>query len=206
METSEVQLERIARAAIKILYDGLNTEIAAQNSTWGATANWWDDASFWTSIGQETRSITVETIQADNFYVGHVPSLIDAPIDRYPNVCALAYSGDIIPSTDDWSEQYAVMLAVEIMVKAECDATKPDQAADRLAAELVNARTHRTLAAVKKVLEADRNFKQLVPRVSNTPNEVVTNVFVRREERGHGPRWFWQGARLDFRIQQWVHY
>lgn len=204
MLMDEVQLERVARAAIKVLYDGLNTEIGVQNNTWADSDAWWDDSTFWTSIGQADREITVETISNGNFYVGHNPSLIDAPIDRYPNVAAMAYQGDVIPSTDDHQDQYALNLAIEIMCKAECTAERPDQEADRIAAELVNARVHRTLAAAKKVLQADRNFKGLVPKTANTPNEIVTNVFVRHEEKGRGPRWFWQGARLDFRIQQWV--
>jgi hypothetical protein len=205
---TEVQLERVARAAIKILYDGLNTEIAAQNTAFDATANWWDEGTFWASIGQDARMITVETIADGNFYVGHVPSLIDAPLDRYPNVAAMAYNAAPMPSTDDHMDQFQLSLAVEIMCRGESTSDKPDQQADRIAAELVNARTQRTMNAVRNVLaaSANRNLKGLVPKPGNTPTQTVTNVFVRHEEKGRGPRWLWQGARLEYHILTWVAY
>ncbi len=210
MDMSEIQLERLTRAAILLLADsssGINSEISNQNTAWGGGGDL-DDPQFWTALNQTDPEAQVEEIELENFYPGHVPSLIDAPIDKYPNLAVLTYRADAIPSADDWSEQYMVNLAVEVMCKAEGASDKPVQEADARAAELVNMRTNRTLAAAHKVLMSDgaRNFMSLVPKVGNAPNVIITDVFVRHEEKGRGPRWFWQGARLDYRIQQWVNY
>jgi hypothetical protein len=210
MDMSEIQLERLTRAAVLLLADeesGINVEIANQNMSWGGMGEL-DDPQFWASLGQTDPQAQVETIELANFYPGHVPSLIDAPIDKYPNIAVLTYRADSLPSTDDWAEQFTVNLAIEVMCKAEGGASRPAQEEDARAAELVNMRTNRTLAAAHKVMmsSAARNFMSLVPKIGNTPNVLITDVFVRHEEKGRGPRWFWQGARLDYRIQQWVNY
>src|SRR5574337_189383 len=180
----EVQLERLMRAATLLLYNNLNNEISTQNTNWGSGSGDLDDTQFWTALGRSNPGISAEQIEAGNFYPGHVPSLIDAPIDKYPNVSVMAYQADALPNADDWSEQYMAHLAVEIMCKALCDSDKPDQDADALAAQAVNMRTHRTLAAVHAVFMSDdaRTFMKVVPRAQNAPNQVITNVFVRREE------------------------
>lgn len=208
MDMSEVQLERLTRAALLLLFENLNTEIDAQNTAWAGGGEL-DDPAFWVALNRTNPVIQAEHIADENFYPGHVPSLIDAPVEKYPNISVMAYQADPLAAQDDWADQFSVKVAVEIMVKAISttdDRSDPD--ADAAAAEAVNMRCHRTLAAVKAVMQAPegRNFRGLVPKVGNTPAMLVTNVFVRHEEKGRGLRWFWQGARLDFTVQQWVNF
>jgi len=210
MDMTEIQLERLTRAAVLLLADnttGINVEIDDQNTSWGGGGEL-DDPQFWTALGLTDPEAQVEHIEQGNFYPGHVPSLMDAPIDKYPNLAVMANRADALPSTDDWAEQYAVGLAVEIMCRAECSSDRPSQDEDARAAELVNMRINRTVVAAHKVMMSDaaRSFMSLVPKIGNTPNVITTDVFVAHQEKGRGPRWFWQGARLDYRIVQWLNY
>src|SRR5574341_570863 len=205
-QTTDLELLALERAAILLLANGtsgVNSVITARTATWAS-----EDSTFYTAIGRPNPNITVESIAAGNFYPGHIPSLIEAPLDRYPNIAAIASRGDNIPSTDDWAEQYAIGLAIEIMCKAVSTSDTPDQEADALAAEIVNARIKRTVEAALAVFKTDngRNFNKVVPTVGNTPNVITTDVVVRSETNGRGPRWLWAGARIDFRVQQWVNY
>lgn len=190
---SQVELERIARAAMKRLYDGLNTEITAQASAWST-----EDAAFAAATGRTPTTITLEPVSSENFYVGHRPSLIDAPIEKYPNCAVMAFTADPVQSTDDWQEQFTIRLAVEVMVKATEDEGE----------EMVNSRILRTANAVQKVFKssAGRNLGGIIPKMSTTPTITIGDVFAGKQERGHGPRFVWQGARLEYRIQQWVTY
>ena len=120
MRFDEVLLERLARAALLVLYDGINTAIDAENTAFSGSDPT-DDSAFWVAIGRTDPGAEAEHIASDNFYVGHVPSLIDAPVDRYPNIATMAYQADPRVSQDDWADQYMVHLAVEIMVRALCD-------------------------------------------------------------------------------------
>lgn len=204
---SEIALERLERAVLLLLFQNLNTQIAAQNTSYAGAGDL-DDPAFWAALGRTNPTIQAEPIANANFYPGHVPSLIDAPIDRYPNVAVMAFRADVVPSDDDWAESYLTQVAVEIMCKFVSTADSPDQTADALAAEAVNSRIKRTAAAVHSCIKSDdaRHLFKTVPRIGETPNIITTDVFVRKEEKGRGPRWFWQGARMDYRVRQWVNY
>jgi hypothetical protein len=201
--TSRVEFERLERGAIRFLSARLNAQIAAEEAEWAA-----EDADFANAMGRDLFPVTLEEIGAENFYAGHQPTLIEAPIDRYPNVTAMAFRADNVNDNNDHMDKFMISLAVEIMVKAIGPTDRNDTAGNAAAAELCNSRIKRTAAAAHKVLMSDdaRSFGQIVPRIGNTPSIFTTDVFVRHEDRGHGPRWFWQGARLDYRVEQWVSF
>lgn len=185
--TVNVLTETLGRQVIKILYDGLNTEIASRTTAWTTADN-----AYYASIGRANPGFTVETIDSDNFYPGIVPSLINAEIDKYPNCCA--YSAQALPtnSRDDTGELYSVQVIIEIMVKS-------------VNSELeVNSRMSKTLEAAHAVMMGNRSINHVVPKVG-APRITRGDVFVRRETQGSGTRWFWQGGSLVYSIDKYTY-
>lgn len=184
--SQNTNLEGIGRAAFVMLHDGLNDEIAAQNTLWASR-----DTAFFAEIGRGPRVIELEPVKNDNFVIGHKPSLMNAPITAYPNVTVMAYQAAPIAGQGfDHEDNYNVRLFVELMVKSERDE------------EEVNARTHRMADAVVNVLSADRTLGGTVTEMATPATVELSDVFIRAEERGRGTRWFWQGARLDYIVRK----
>ncbi len=203
--TDTLELELIERSVVEIVAAGINDQIDAQNDLWLPR-----DAEFYATMGRTVPTDSaIEHVELDHIYSGSVSALIDAPPELYPNIAIMCYRGIANPNAGgDWTERYAVTLAIELMVKAIGNSDKPDTAADAAIAEVANSRCKRTVTALQHCLKSDkaRTLGGNVPRIGGTPTVMVTDVFVRREERGHGPRWFWCGARLEYSIDQWVNY
>jgi len=195
--TLEIGLERLQRAVTLLMYQNLNTAIAAQSATWTTR-----DAAFYSAMGRSNHGITVESFPGDNFYSGTIPSLISAPLSSYPNCCCIAYIANPQATDNDWAEMYNVVLAIELMVKSE------------RSEEEVNARIQRTVEAAHSVLTSDKNRRipegnsgaNLVPQIQNTPSVTIGDVFVRHEGTDANNRWFWQGGRLQYLMEKLVAY
>lgn len=185
--TSSIGLERLQRAAILQLATLLNDKIDDENTLWAAR-----DTAFFTSLYGAPRTITVEHVETTNFYAGHRPSLIEAPIERYPNCSAMAYTSTPKGSNDDHGEMLDLKLAVELMAKSVVDEEEVNSMIQRMAD-----------AAVQVFVNADFSFGGIVP-VDGMPTVTLGDVFVRREEKGRGTRWFWQGARLEFSVDKFA--
>jgi hypothetical protein len=192
VSTDRLELEQIGREVIVMLHTQLNDRIEDQAMFWGSR-----DEDFAQRMGTDNPGVVVESIPTDNFYVGSVPSLIEAPVDKYPNCAAYAYSASPQLSDDDNADIYEVRVAVEIMCKSVTDEQE------------VNSRVNRTLEAAHSVFrtEGARELSgYIVGKVSATPIITVGDVFVRREQKSRGPRWFWQGGRLEYRLERYVQY
>jgi hypothetical protein len=197
--TDRLQLEKIQREALIVLFGGLNNMIAAMNTTWLAE----DDALF-TSLGRGNATWTVETIANENFYPGTIPSLINAPIEKYPNVCVVCYQATPKPSTDDLGENYTDILAVEIMVKSGSFDPDTNLSLGIFYEQEVNSRIHKTLDAAHMTLLNNRHLNNTIPELP-APEVAIGDLFIRRLEGGSGDRWYWQGGSLTYQLDKYVH-
>jgi len=186
--TSRLSLEAIQREAIKILYANLNDKISEMETTWQS-----EDYDLLTGLDRESIEWTVEEISAENFYPGIVTSLINAPLDKYPNCSAICYTASPTFSSDDTADGYFCRLNIEIMVKSEKDEVE------------VNTRMHKTLDCAHLVLLENRDLNNLVSHITG-PKVSIGDVFVRTEGRGQGPRWFWQGGVLEYDVYKYVNF
>lgn len=184
--TVNVVTEKIQRQALKILYDGLNTEIASRSAGWIS-----DDTTYYASLGRAAPGFTYETIAANNFYPGIVPSLIGADLEKYPNCAVYASLANPLNSTDDTGEEYTVTLAVELMVKSHNSELE------------ANARIMKMLEASHAVLMANRSLNHTVSHIG-APAITQGDVFVRRAEHSRGDRWFWQGGSLRYLVSKYI--
>lgn len=181
--------EAIQRAAIVVLFDHLNDKIAVMNETWAI-----EDDLYWAALNRGNEEWFVESVDDKNFYAGTIPSLINAPIQNYPNICAICYIANPPNSSDDRGELYNNVLAIEVMVKSINSE------------EEVNSRIQKTLDAIHLTymdsLE-NRTLNNTIPEL-NAPRQTVGDVFIRRERTDIGDKWFWQGGSLEYVVNKMV--
>jgi len=189
--TTRIGTEAIQRQALIVLFDYLNDTIATMNSTWAT-----EDDVFWAALNRGNEEWFVEPIADNNFYAGTIPSLINAPIDRYPNVAAVCYLANPPGSTDDDGELYQDVLAIEVMVKS----INSEQE--------VNSRIQKTLDAIHLTFmnsHTNRTLNNTVPSL-NAPRQSIGDVFIRREKTSQGPTWYWQGGSLEYVVSKFVDF
>lgn len=196
-------LERIQREAFLVLFQKLNEELSILESAWATL-----DQQLSTATGRDFNAITLEAVEDFNFHMGHRPSLIEAPIARYPNVSVMAYQSRADGVTQiDQMVQLSDRLFIECMVKSPHYDTATDEAmAGQIEAErVVNARIQRMTDAVNNVIQNNRTFNGTIQEVTQIPNVLISDVFPRAEKTSYGPMWLWQGSRLEYEISKLSH-
>ena len=184
---SSTGLEQAQRAAFLVLFDHLNDAIGFVESNWAAS-----DQEFNIHVGLPPQGLVLERIEDQNFYEGHRPSLIQAPIEKYPNLCVWgvrSLPGDESPDsdhTDIWNN----LIYVEIMCKSVVDEGE------------VNKRTSRTAEAVHLVMINNPTLGGVMSGLDSEVNVSMSDVFIRRENTSYGSVWFWQGARLEYVVRK----
>lgn len=180
-------LEQIQRQALYVLFEGLNDaidEIAAKMDE--------SDQEFAVRTGRVYEPTIVENILPENFYEGHRPSLIKAPVTRYPNVCVWSVRATPTPESAllDQISTYADLVYVEIMANSPKDEGE------------ANRRLLRTVEAANVCIMRDTSLQGAVHGLNSDPSLNVSDVFTRRERTSYGPEWYWQGARLDYAVRK----
>jgi hypothetical protein len=168
------------------------------NATWVA-----EDDALMSHLGRGDATWTVETIANENFYPGTIPSLINAPIEKYPNVCVVCYTADPKHSSDDTAENYTHVMAVEIMVKSGTFDSSENLSGGLFQEQQVNSRIHKTLDAAHLTLLSNRHLNNTIPELP-APRVTVGDLFIRREQKGQGERWYWQGGSLIYDLDKYV--
>jgi hypothetical protein len=183
-----VGLTQIARLVAIELKDNLNDMMTTlKTSRWDA-----EDAAFWAAFGGTNPNWVVEPVADENFYVGHRPSLIEAPVINYPNCAVMAYVGRPKSTDDDHIDVYTDTCAVELMAKSE---NSEDE---------VNYRIQRMAEAAYEVIANNRSLGGYVPKAEETPQILIGDLFVRREQKSRGTEFLWQGARMEYSIDKLV--
>lgn len=180
--------ERIGKAAFRQLVLGVNDQIAIVEAEWTT-----DDSDLATLLGRPFGPITVERIAKANMHYGHIPSLVEAPIGKYPNLAVFAYDSKTAPGWADQEEAENITFYVEVMCKSETDE------------ETVNARISRTVDAVDRTLMVDQTLGGVCLKVFGQ-TKTISDVFKRSEVKGRGSDFWWQGARLEYQVQRPVLY
>jgi len=186
-----IGIEEVQRAVWDQLYDGLN--VALEDV---ATYFEDQDQDIWEKTGNDPllfTPTTLETIEPENFYLGHVQSLVrDAPITKFPNCCV--FTTQAVPAANsiqlDQLEAYRDQVIVEVMVKSDTDEQE------------VNRRALRTAEAVNITLQRDTSLGGKIHGFESAPNVIIGDVFIRKETTAYGPEWYWQGVRLEYAVRK----
>jgi hypothetical protein len=185
-------LEVVQTEALVVLYEQLNDALTDMEIHCAHA-----DGLLADRLGVDVPTLTLEPIDQTprldspfgNFYIGHRPSLIDAPIEHYPNVCVIADRFDPIGGFDQGTDVLD-RLRIEIMVKS-LDGE-----------ESVNKRIVRTADAVLAVIQANTTLNGTVAGLEDQQRGFIGAVFPRESQTSYGSRWYWQGARLDFTVRK----
>lgn len=178
-------LEIIEQAAIKTIHNEINDELATIESVWESR-----DLELAQQIGLDPVTIELERFEDDNFYTGHVPTLIDAPVDKYPNIAVICSTSNPADTDMDYDQfnNYTNSLGIEIMCKSLYNESE------------VNRRINRTLEAVHNVMMRNTTLNGVIEGFDSDPSAVVTNVFTRKDKTQDEPDWYWRAARIDYEI------
>lgn len=182
-----IGLEEVQRAAFLLLFDGLNDVIAEMDAMWEGS-----DQALANHMSVPYVPVEVEQIAATNFYEGHRPSLIQAPVENYPNISVWAVRATAGPEHPllDHQDVWNVLLYVEIMCKSMTDEG------------IVNKRIVRTTEAANLVMQADPSLGGMVSGFGGAVSPSLSDVFTRRENTSYGANWYWQGARLEYVVRK----
>ena len=197
--TGRLSLQAVEREALIVLFDGLNDMISAMTTTWNT-----EDDALQTALGRSAATWTVESIPNENFYAGTIPSLINAPIEKYPNICVVCYQAEPKPSSDDTAENYTHTLAVEIMVRSGSFNPDANLSEGLFYEQEVNSRIQKTLDAAHLTILDNRRLNNTVPELP-APIVNIGDLFVRRAAEGSGDRWYWQGGSLTYNLDKYVN-
>lgn len=180
-------LEELGRTAFLQLVASVNAELVLQASSWGS----WDVA-FASVMDMEYEPTLLEPFEGQHMYLGHIPTLIDAPVTSYPNLSVMATDLAPAPSSMDQHDEYLMNFFVEFMVKCD-EATGSDNQQRQ-----VNKRVQRTASAIHNVLMQDPTLGGFVSDTIMTRSINITDAFIRREQHARGTEWFWQAGRMDY--------
>lgn len=184
---STIGLEEVQRAALVRLFRFLNVAINER-----ALMKVAEDQALADFLGREYVPVELEEIKPENFYEGHRPSLIRAPIEKYPNISIWAVRGSAHPESalSDHTDIYNVLLYIEIMCKSIDDEGT------------VNKRIVRTAEAVNAVMVQDKTLGNAVTGFDDDVSPSLSDVFTRKEKTTYGAEWYWQGARLEYVVRK----
>jgi hypothetical protein len=182
-----IGLEEIQREAFYILFQNLNDAIDQVKVVMDES-----DQQFATKTGRPYEELIIDHVEDSEFYEGHRPSLINSPVENYPNCSVWAMSATSSDENDymDHTDIFINQLFVEIMVKAS--PTEGESA--------VNRRCIRTAEAAHFCLVSNQTLNGIVTAFSDMPTVNLSEVFKKKDSTGYGEDWFWQAARLDYTI------
>lgn len=182
--SARIGLAEVARAAFVVLTQTVNEAIEQENEHWVPL-----DEKLAEFRGIDYSEILIEEVGKENFYLGHNPSLIEAPLEKYPNVAVDSDRAGSSGSDDlDQGSMFGNFLYIEFMVKSE------------KSEEEVSARAMRMLDAINSCMMANRTLGGTAHELSDTPTAQLSDVFVRDAETRYGDRWYWRGGRIEYTI------
>lgn len=180
-------LEEIQRETLIILMDSLNDAIAEVEAYWGPR-----DEALANRIGQPYEPTTLPRVAIENFYEGHRPSLINAPVTAYPNVAVMCFRASPHPESAlfDHQEINRDLLWVELMVNSETGEGECNRRAQRMA------------SATSLCLMANKTLNGIISGMDTAPTVNISDLFTRKERTSYGAEWYWQGARLEYAVRK----
>lgn len=190
--------EDLQVAIYGVLQDQINTYIAAEETyghTLDATLASYDDYL------REIGDVELERFEARNIHNGHRPSMIEAPIDEYPNlsVAAMLITPNPVNANADYGHSLATRVSIETIVRS--GPYREDlRDLDKIGEDIVGRRIKRTTEAIFKLMQDNRAVGGLYLPPDMPPTVSLGDIFIRQEDgpSGTGNRWYWQGARMEW--------
>ena len=175
----DLQLENLARSLHIVLLDDLVVCLDDVQQEWVPK-----DAAYYALLGQPVPPTPLDP--PAYWAVGHHPSILDRPLDEFPNVTIHAYdhrsAGDL--GADQW-DPLTCRAWVEIFVSHTDVAT-------------VNRMAYRYAQALNRCLVQNSTLGGLVETFDFSPDVQISNVADRYASEDNDQIVFLQGAQLDY--------
>jgi hypothetical protein len=190
-------LERVQVAAWRLLAVNLNDEIDFMQPAWDAIDQETADIAGTTYV-----PVTMEHVALQDYFRGHRPSVLTAPINRFPAVAVLTSMSRFTPIVDsDQGQAQVITMAIELVVRS-AEITGQTYEATVTAEDQVNSRCLRTVDAIRNVIARSPSLGGSVAPIAEEPIVRILNVAQRRERTTSGLPWLIQGARLEYMVER----
>lgn len=195
--SSQIGFEIGTRAAQLILLEGVNDELAAQEELWAGS-----DLALQELLGGGPGQTDLERFETTAFHAGPHKSFLKAPPAAFPNVSVMAYYTQPEAVQFDQIDNMQLRLYVEVICKAGPISSEGSTEHSDFET-IVHRRIERTTEAVHAVLRRDPTLRGTVLPTEVPPRGGIGDQsWVRREEKGSGPRYLMQGSRLEYTLQR----
>lgn len=182
-------LEDMAVATFITLFQSLNANLAAIEAERAPRDEFLAELR-----GIDYEPVTLEQIEDEHFYLGHVPSLIldETPITNYPACAVMAYqaSPESFDAQEDQLSAFRDRLYVEVMVKAS--PIEGEEVCDR--------RVWRTADAVNRTITADQTLGGSTFGIGGAATAIISEVMTRPVSDSDDTDYFWQAARIEYGV------
>lgn len=192
--------EEIQRAVITQIRAHLADEIAGLKDLWDAR-----DRDYCAMIGAQFEPTIIPKVKDSNFYTGTKPSLVQAPLDRWPSITA--FCGELVPAGDQ--PDHFGTLNIPIYVEVLCAAGPVEQeeiynAKGIVTEEILDRMLSRLTDAVHLCIMRNPTLGILAGNLT-PPSLITSQPFARAEEKGTGTRYIFQGRQLSYSGQKNIY-
>lgn len=194
-----IGFEEVTRAAHVIMIQELNDALDTENERWKKADLELQELMGGEGVGQ----IDIEPIPLPNFHEGPHPSFLEAPPVFFPNVSVMAYA--IQPDATnlfDQVDEVGMRLFIETIVKAG----PVPEGSEAEFETIVHRRIERSTEAVHAVIRNNRTLRNTVQSIDRPPRGGIGQSWLRKEDKGRGPRWLMHGSRLEYQLQRVIRF
>lgn len=190
-----IGFEPTSRAARLVLYENLDAEIDRQQARWLEADLELQRLGLDPGVGQ----VEVDRVPAANLFEGPHKSLLESPVERFPNVSVAAYM--TVPSAEQFDQFDTNDLT--LFVESMAIAGPVGEGQEVVYETIVHRRIQRMTEAVAAVIRQSGTLLGTVNPIQMPPRGGVGNAsWLRPKEKGAGPRYIWQGSRLQYTLQR----
>lgn len=192
---SDIGFEPVGRAVRLLMADQLNEEIDRVANKWHRADLELQDLGFDPGVGQ----VEIEHIPLSHIHEGPHRSFIEAPPEEFPNLSVMAYNS----SADAEQFDQIDVLSMKLYLEPLCIAGPVPEDQEVAFETIVHRRIQRTTEAVVRVIKNNPTLLGTVRPIQLPPRGGIgQSTWARRKEKGQGPRYLWQGARLEYTLQR----
>lgn len=192
---NRIGAEDLQLAIYSQLFQRINDYVAAEE-TRGQTVV---DAALTALNGRVQVPVTLELFDSGSIHFGHRPSMIEAPVERYPSMSVMTYNATPAASnaTADYGHSLGLRTAIEAIVKS--DGYGIDDEAG-IGEDIVNRRIKRTGEAIHKLMQDYQAPGGLFFPPETPPTIIWGDIFARDsgEDENNQRRYYWQGVRMEY--------
>lgn len=188
-----IGFEPLERACLMVMLGQLNDEIDVQSERWKPA----DLALQQVGAGSGVGQVDIPHIEPGNFHEGPHRSLIEAPIECFPNISMAAYATVPALTQFDQFDSSTTTLFIETMAIAGPVA----EGTETMFETIVHRRIQRMTEAVSIVMLRNKTLLGTAHEMTTPPRGGIGNQsWLRPKNKGAGEKYIWHGSRLQYTL------